>query len=146
MKVARAGLTMVTFLSWMVNARTSSFIGRTLAGNTIGLKLRSVGSNSMFPLVLCLRQGWYVVYQHVRKVHLFMLRGIWGLAVFGLSDFFFVFCARWRYWVWFFTSWGVQDLGLVGVPFFGRAPWAQAGWGITFMITGKKAWQFIIQL
>ena len=30
MKVARAGLTMVTFLSWMVNARTSSFIGRTL--------------------------------------------------------------------------------------------------------------------
>ena len=28
----RAGLTTVTFLSWMVNARTSSFIGRALAG------------------------------------------------------------------------------------------------------------------
>ena len=62
-----------------------------------------------------------------------------GLAVFGLSGFFFVFCARWRYWVWFFTSWGVQGLGLVGVPFFGRAPWAKVGWGITYMITGKKA-------
>ena len=47
MKIARAGLTMVTFLSWMVNARTSSFIGRTLAGNRIGLTLRSVGSNSI---------------------------------------------------------------------------------------------------
>ena len=53
MKVARAGLTMVTFLSWIVNARTSSFIGRTLAGNRIGLTLCSVGSNSMFPLVFC---------------------------------------------------------------------------------------------
>ena len=74
-----------------------------------------------------------------RKVHLFMLRGILGLAVIGLSGFFFVLCARWRYWVWFFTSWGVQGLGLVGVPFIGRAPWAKVGWGITYMITGKKA-------
>ena len=49
---ARAGLTMVTFLSWMVNARTSSFIGRTLARNRIGFTLRSVGSNRMLPLVL----------------------------------------------------------------------------------------------
>ena len=39
----------------------------------------------------------------------------------------------------FFTSWGAQGLGLVGVPFFGRAPWAVVGWGITYMITGKKA-------
>ena len=31
MTATRAGLTMVTFLSWMVNARTSSFIGRALA-------------------------------------------------------------------------------------------------------------------
>ena len=52
---------------------------------------------------------------------------VWEMAVFGLSGFFFVFCARWRYWVWLFTSWGVQDLGLVGVPFFGRAPWALIG-------------------
>ena len=27
----------------------------------------------------------------------------------------------------FFTSLGVQDLGLVGVPFFGYAPWALIG-------------------
>ena len=53
MKATRAGLAMVTFLSWMANARTSSFIGRTLAGNRIGLTLRTVGSNSMLPPVLC---------------------------------------------------------------------------------------------
>ena len=68
MKIARAGLTMVTFLSWMVNARTSFFIGRALVGNRIGLTLRSVGSNSMFPLVLCLRQGWHAVCPRVRRV------------------------------------------------------------------------------
>ena len=62
-----AGLTTVTFLSWMVNARTSSFIGRALAGNRIGLTLRSVGSNSMFSLVLCLRQEWHAVCQRVRR-------------------------------------------------------------------------------
>ena len=86
MKVARAGLTMVTFLSWMVNARTSSFIGRTLAGNRIGLTLRSVGSNSMFPLVLCLRQGWHAVCQRVRRVHPFLL---WRMVF--MSFFFFLF-------------------------------------------------------
>ena len=41
MKAARAGLTMVTYLSWMVNARTSFFIVRAPAGNRIGLTLRS---------------------------------------------------------------------------------------------------------
>ena len=41
----------------MADARTSFFIGRALVGNRIGLTLRSVGTNSMFPLVLCLRQG-----------------------------------------------------------------------------------------
>ena len=50
-------LAMVTFLSWMANVRTSSFIGRTLAGNRSGLTLRSVGSNSMFPLVFCFEAG-----------------------------------------------------------------------------------------
>ena len=49
----RAGLAMVTFLSWMANARTSSCIVRILVGNRNGLTLRSVGSNSMFPLALC---------------------------------------------------------------------------------------------
>ena len=109
---------------------------------SIGLALPSwcgVGPTFLVWAVLCLRQGWYVVYQLVRKVHPFMLRGIWGMAVFGLSGFFFVFCACWRCWVWFSTSCGVQDLGLVGVPFFGRAPWALIGKGITYLITGKKA-------
>ena len=101
--------------------------------------LRTVGLDNILISVLCLRQEWYVVYQHVRKVHPFMLRGILGLAVFGLSCFFFVLCARWGYWAWFFTSCGVQGLGLVGVPFIGRAPRAKVGWGITFMISGKKA-------
>ena len=48
-----AAMAMVTFLSWMVNARTSSFIVRILVGNRNGSTLRSVGSNSMFPPVLC---------------------------------------------------------------------------------------------
>ena len=39
----------------------------------------------------------------------------------------------------FFSSWCVQNLGHVGVPFSGRAPGAKVGWGITFMISGKKA-------
>ena len=58
----------------------------------------------------------------MRKVHPFKLRGIWGLVDFGLSGFFFVFCACWRSGVGFFASWCVQDLGLVGVPFFGSRP------------------------
>ena len=86
--------------------------------------LLTVGLDNILTSVLCLRQEWYVVYQLVRKVHPFMLRGIWGLVVFGLSGFFFVFCACWRSWVWFFTSWCVQNLGLVGVPFLGHAFWA----------------------
>ena len=55
--------------------------------------LRTVGFYSILISVLCLRQGWYVAYQHVRKVHPFMLRCIWGMAVFGLFCFFLVLCA-----------------------------------------------------
>ena len=118
---ALVGLAMVTFLSWVVR---------------INVTYRWIRQHSHFcPLF----KEWYVVYQHVRKVHPFMLRKILGLAVFGLSCFFFVFCARWGYWAWFFTSCGVQGLGLVGVPFIGRAPRAKVGWGITFMISGRKA-------
>ena len=43
------------------------------------ITLRSVGSNSMSPLVFCLRQGWHVVCQRVR-VHPFLLWGIFLLA------------------------------------------------------------------
>ena len=46
-----AGLDMVTFLSWMANVRTSFFIARVPVWNRIGLTLRSVGSNNMFPPV-----------------------------------------------------------------------------------------------
>ena len=64
------------------NARTSSFIGRILAGNRNGLTLRSGGSNSMFPLVLCLRLGWHAVCQRVRMVHQFLLWGMLFLVFF----------------------------------------------------------------
>ena len=74
------------FLSWMANARKSSFIGRILVGNRNGSTLRSVGSNSMLPLVLCLRQGWHAVCQRVRSSFPVM-----GNAVFGIFCFFFGF-------------------------------------------------------
>ena len=67
MKATRVGLAMVTSLSWMANAKTSAFIVRILAGNRNGSTLRSVGSNNMFPLVLCLGQEWHVVCQRVRR-------------------------------------------------------------------------------
>ena len=89
--------------------------------------LRSVGLDDILTSVLCFKQEWSVVYQLVRKVHPFRLRGIWGFVVFGFSGFFFVFCAHWRSGVGFFTSWCVQDLGLVGVPFLGHALWALLG-------------------
>ena len=47
----------MTFLSWMANARTSSFIARALVGIRNGLTLRSVGSNGMFHLVLFFKAG-----------------------------------------------------------------------------------------
>ena len=53
---------------WHRDTRVSTFdlpllaiVGRALVGNRIGLALRSVGSNSMLPLVLCLRQGSHAV-------------------------------------------------------------------------------------
>ena len=45
--------------------------------------LRSVGLDNILTSVLCLKQEWSVVYQLVRKVHPFRLRGIWGIVVFG---------------------------------------------------------------
>ena len=51
------GLAMVTFLLWMVNAKTSSCIVRILVGNRNGSILRSVGSNSMPLLVLYFKAG-----------------------------------------------------------------------------------------
>ena len=67
---------MVTYLSWMADVRTSFFIVRILVGNRNGSTLRSVGSNNMFPPVLCLGQEWHAVCQRVRRVHQFLL---WGM-------------------------------------------------------------------
>ena len=127
MKDTSSRLTMVTSLSWMANARTSSFIARALVGIRNGLMLRSVGSNNMFLPVHFLRQEWHVVCQRVRKVHQFLLRGIWGLAVFGLSCFSFVPCAFWEFWLCWFTPSCVQGLDHVGVPPAGHALWAEVG-------------------
>ena len=54
----------------------------------------------------------------MRKVHPFRLRGIWGKVVFGLSGFFFVFCAYWRFGVGFFCS----RLGSCWCAFSGSRP------------------------
>ena len=51
MMVAHAGLAMVTSWSWLVNVRMSSVIVRILVRIRKGLTSRSVGSNSMLPLV-----------------------------------------------------------------------------------------------
>ena len=134
-KVACVGLTMVTFLSWMVNARTSFFTGRTLAGIRIGLTLRSVGSNSMFPPVLCLGQEWHVVCQRVRRVHPVLLWGMFLLVFFGFLGFFLVSCAYGESWL-CWPPFCAQDLGYSGVPPAGHALWAEVGGGITFGTSG----------
>ena len=53
MMVVHAGLAMVTSWSWMVNARMSSVIVWIPVRIRKGLTSRSVGSNSMLPLVPC---------------------------------------------------------------------------------------------
>ena len=84
--------------------------------------LRFVGLDSILTSVLCLRLEWYVVYQLVRKVHPFRLRGIWGIVVFGLSGFFFVFCAYWRSGVGFFYLLVCTRLGSCWCAFSGSRP------------------------
>ena len=51
--------------------------------------------------------------------------GVWLFLGFLVSSLCFVHAGG--IWFGFFTSWGVQDLGLVGVPFFGHALWALIG-------------------
>ena len=53
--MARAGMTMVAFLSWMVNARTSFFTPRIPVRSRKGLTLRSVGSSNMLLSVLLVK-------------------------------------------------------------------------------------------
>ena len=74
--------------------QTSFFIVRILVGIRNGLTLRSVGSNNMFPPVLCLGQGWHAVCQRVRRVHQFLLWGMFLLAFFGFCGFSLGFCAH----------------------------------------------------
>ena len=60
-----------------------------------GSTLRSVGSNNMFPPVLCLGQEKHVVCQCVRRVYPFPLWRIPGMAFLGLFGLLFcVMCAR----------------------------------------------------
>ena len=66
------------------NVRTSFFIVRILVWNRNGLTSRSVGSDNMLPPVPC-GQGWHVFCQRVRRVHQFLLRGLWEMVVSGLS-------------------------------------------------------------
>ena len=113
MRDTLAGSAMVTFLLWMVNARTSFFIGRTPVWNRIGSTSRSVGSNSMLPLFLCLRQGWHAVCQRGHGVFLSLVRSWWGYKVLGFKD----------------------------VPHAGHALWAEVGGSIIFVTSGRYAGQ-----
>ena len=115
MKDTCAVSAMVTYLSWMADVRTSFFIVRILVGNRNGSTLRSVGSNNMFPPVLCLEQEWHVVCQRVRRVYPLLLWGILGMAFWVFSGFSSVSCVleeRKPCWSPFCT----QDLGFFGVP------------------------------
>ena len=86
----------------------------------------------MFPLVLCLKQGWHSVCPSVPVV---------GNAFHGVFLGFFVS-------PWCLVHMGspqlgwspccVQDLGYLGVPPAGHALWAEVGGGITFVTSGEN--------
>ena len=101
----------------------------TLVGNRIGLTLRSVGSNSMFPLVLCLRQGWHAVCQRVRRVHQFLLWGMLFMRFFFLVFWFLlgVLC------IWGVLAWLVSllctRLGLLRCASCWTRPLGGGRWG-----------------
>ena len=111
---------------------------RTLAGNRIGLTLRSVGSNNMFLLVF-----WHAVGQRVRRVYPFLLWGILGMAFF--LAFRLLFCVL--------VCLGGASLasppvahktgGYFDVPPAGHALWVEVGGGITVVTSGETAWQLI---
>ena len=107
------------------------------SGTGIGLTLRSVGSNNMLPLVLCLRQGWHAVCQRVRRVHQFLLWGMYLMVFFGFFGFFLVSCAYGES-LFFGSPCYVQDLGYLGVPHTGHALLVEFGWGFTFVTSGKN--------
>ena len=96
MKDTCAALAMVTSLSWMVNARTSSVIVRIPARIRNGLTSRSVGSNNMLPPVPFLRTGVACCLPTCERG--FSLSGteLVGKVVLGLFGFFLVLFASWR--------------------------------------------------
>ena len=108
--------------------------------------LRTVGFHNILISVLCLRQGWFVAYQLVRKVLPFMFRGFWVMTFFGLFCFFLVLCALLGLLAGPVSFCGVQGLGLVGVPFFGFVLWAFSDFGITCLTSGETMGKFITQV
>ena len=98
MKATRAGLAMVTFLSWMANARTSSFLHRTDPGREqerINVTFRWVKQHAS-SCPLSAEQEWHAVCQRVRRVHPFQLRGTLGLAFFVCFWLLFGVLCIWR--------------------------------------------------
>ena len=97
LKLARAVLVMVTFLSWVANVRTSVFTVRIPVWNRSGLTLRSVGSSGILLPVPFLRQvqKWCVAYRRVRRVHLLLLRRVLEVVHFGVWLLLGVLCI-WR--------------------------------------------------
>ena len=114
MKDTCAVSAMVTYLSWMADVRTSFFIVRILIGNRNGSTLRSVGSNNMFPPVLCLGQEWHVVCQRVRRGLSVPVVGNSGYGIFWVFWLLFCVLCAWR--VLGYPPFCTQDLGFLGVP------------------------------
>ena len=111
MKPTCAGLAMVTLLSWMVNVRTSFFIVRILVWNRNGLTLPFVGSESMLPPSSFWEQKRHVVSQRVRRVHQFLLRGLWEMVFFGRSGYSLVPLCTWEVLAWLVYSFVCTGLG-----------------------------------
>ena len=122
------------------------FFHRTHPGREqerINVTLRFVGTNNMFPPVLCLGQEWHAVCQRVRSVYQFLLWRTLGLAFFLAFGLLFGALCILGYGLCWFTPCGVQGLGHVGVHPAGHALWAQVGGGIIFVTLGESAWQLI---
>ena len=135
-KLARAVLVMVTFLSWIATVRTSFYTVRILVWNRSGLTFRSVGSSGILLPVLCV-QEWYAVYQRVRRVHLLLSREVLGVVHFGHSGCSLESCACGRCWLCCFFPSCLQYSGYAGMLFAGHALRAEVGEGILFVTLGE---------
>ena len=78
---------------WSMPGRVR-FIARVLAWSRSGFSLRSGGLNNMSATCPLFEDWeWHVVCQRVRRVHQFMLWGIWAMAFLGLFGLSSVLCA-----------------------------------------------------